>query len=697
MNDSLKYHLKADNISYPLIKFHSGNKVSVSCKDYYSDLFEAFESLEYPVCVTNEQNEVLFKSCKFSEIFDDDIVKYISSLIKKYLKDIRSNNLQSQNNYVGEPFYRTQIEVRTKDSSRTIYDLSCYIYEKIPNNIWISVLQNNVDDNISEVIRGKINKSKEKFSQALSIDEYCKNSLSRLKDIIHHNIGFIHYYDSMQDEFTLVAHDGVLPEIVVPIENIGNQDSDYHLLKSRYSEEQFIFTNNVSEYPIGEYFLEQNKETVYNTLFIIPLVFRDDLQGMLTVLTTEKIPHDHQVIKAVKGFCKDISFGIHERTLLNNLIEQNHIYRQKSISINEEYRIKSNYVQDICGDISKKIMTISGSSSILSSEYYEPRQVEGKILIKDISDNSQNLLDLVNDIQNITELEPDTTGYKYDSVTVQSLVNEVIENVEPILETKNITITLTYLLEEEYVATDVEKLKQIIKNLLSDATKYCRNSSTMTLQLRNNREGFTCEIISKLKESLDGKEINWQNQLMNYESCKSMLKNINGLSNAKKIAEYIGGEISIETEGQDIMHYEFHLPRMEYKNNHKDNGASLSLEQCIIIGDNPYSNRWLEYYFGRKGFSVSVVNGIMDLQRIKDQSTLKIVILNITHDSAILLDYLKISRSGLNIMDCPVIVVSKPDNRFNAFQLGAVDYFPKPIDLDFLIHRISKLISKQHA
>jgi DNA-binding response OmpR family regulator len=62
-----------------------------------------------------------------------------------------------------------------------------------------------------------------------------------------------------------------------------------------------------------------------------------------------------------------------------------------------------------------------------------------------------------------------------------------------------------------------------------------------------------------------------------------------------------------------------------------------------------------------------------------------------------LLDYLKISRSGLNIMDCPVIVVSKPDNRFNAFQLGAVDYFPKPIDLDFLIHRISKLISKQHA
>jgi ActR/RegA family two-component response regulator len=697
MSDIFRYNYKAKNIPYCLKGLHTDNEVSVSCQEEYPDLFEAFKSPEYPVCVTNEKNEVLFTNCKFSEIFDDDIAEQISHLINDHSQNKSSNHLQCRNNYVGEPFYQTRIEVRTKDSNPTTYDLNSYIYEKIPNNIWISVLQDDADDNISEVIRGKINNSKEKFSQTFSIDDYCKNTLSRLKDIIHYKIGFIHYYDSVQDEFILVAHDGVLSEIVVPIGIICNQDSDYHLLKSRCSEERFIFTNNVSEYPIGEYLLEQNKKAMYNTLLIIPLVFRGDLQGMLTVLSDENIPYNHQVIKEVKGFCKDISSGIYERTLLNNLIEQNHIYKKKSKSISEEYKIKSNYVQDICGDISKHIMRISGSSSILSSEDYEPEQVEEKILIKSISDNSQNLLNLVNDIQNITELEPDQTGFKFDSVSVQSLVNEVMGNIEPILETKNITITITYLLEDEYVSTDVIKLKQVIRHLLNNALKYCRKSSIVTLQLKNNREGLFCSIISKIKESPEAEEINWQNQQMNHESGKLVPKYINGLSKAKILAEYIRGEIIIEKENPDIMHYDFHLPRTEYKSIHKSNTAALSLEQCIIIGDNPYSNRWLEYILRRKGFSVSVVNGIIDLQSIKVQSSPKIVILNISHDSVILSDYFKISESEPNIKNYPVIVVSKPDNRVNAFQLGAVDYFPKPIELDFIIYRISKLIKTHHA
>jgi signal transduction histidine kinase len=697
MSDFPRNNLKAQNIPYSLKGLHPDNEGSVSCQEEYSDLFEAFKSSEYPVCVTNEQNEVLFTNSKFSDLFDNDIAEHISYLITDYSQNTSSNNLQYRNNNVGESFYQTRIEVRAKDSNRTTYNLSSYIYEKIPNNIWISVLQNDANDNVSEVIRGKINNSKRKFSQTFSIGDYCKNSLSQVKDIIHYKIGFIHYYDSVQDEFVLVAHDGALSEILVPIEKICDQDSDYHLLKSRYSKAQFIFTNNVSDYPIGEYLLEQNKKAIYNALLIIPLVFRDDLQGMLTVLSYENIPHNHQVIKGVKRFCKDISCGIYERTLLNNLIEQNNIYKQKSKSITEEYKIKSNYVQDICGDISKYIMTISGSSLILSSEYYEPEQVEEKRLIKDISKNSQNLLNLVSDIQDITELEPDQAGFKFDSISVQSLVNEVVEDIEPILETKNITITITYLLEDEYVSTDVVKLKQVIKNLLANATKYCRNSSTMTILLKNNREGLFCGIISKFKESPDAEEINWQNQLIDHESGKLMPKYINGLSKARKLAEIIRGEITIEKENPGIIHYDFHLPRTEYKNTHKSNITVFSLEQCIIIGDNPYSNRWLEYIFKRKGFSVYVVNGIIDLQSIKTQSSPKIVILNISHDSAILLNYLKISESDPNIKNYPVIVVSKPDNKVNAFQLGAVDYFPKPIDLDFLIHRISKLISTHHA
>ncbi len=536
----------------------------------------------------------------------------------------------------------------------------------------------------------EIHTAKEKHSGTLSIDEYCAQGLNKLCDLIPFNIGFIHYYKPDKDEFVLAANYGTSSELTLPIMKITNTNPDYRLLVDASLKNRLIITNTITEYPIGEYVLEQLKGQKYNTLLIAPLVFGDKLQGVFTAFSQDKLSSHNNSIKKVKGFIEDLSSGIYERTLINNLIEENLLYKNNTKLISDQISNKYNYLQDICGDINRYLKNISGSTSILSLENYKPGLAEEKILINDISKDSQNLSTLVSDIQILSEEETGKTNIEYKSVSLNTLMNEIIGNIEPVLESKNITMNLDYTLENENVYTDPKRLKQIINNLLTSAMKYSVTLSTLKLQLINNEEGLCCTIISKVKVY----PVTFQNNEI-------------GLALAHKLVEMIHGKIEVEINGSDLLVYVLRLPAQDSASTNclysqeqcqQDNNQNYTSEyRCLIIGDNCYSNRWFEHVLSNKGFPVSVLNDISDLNNIIYGTDFHIILFNISQKSDLLSNYLIWADRNPNFKKRAIIVISKPDNKLNAFQLGAVDYFQKPTELDFLIDRINKLIRVRNA
>jgi signal transduction histidine kinase len=707
MGDFLKYSLSSTCYPANAEEYHFNEEAPLSSQAEYANLFKEFMFWEYPVCVTNEQNKILFTNLIFSKICEDGIAEDVSRIINDYSNSHNINYIlyRATENY--KPTFQSKINIRTKYSKLISFKLNSFIYERLPKKIWISVLLNNQVDNLDEFINHEIYTSKAKHSGTFSIDEYCARGLNRLCDLFPFEIGFIHYYYPDKDEFVLAANYGTSTELTLPIMKITNNNPDYRVLVDVSLKNRYIITNTITEYPIGEYVLEQLKRQKYNTLMIAPLVFGDKLQGVLTVFSQNKLSsHNNSIIK-MKGIIEELSSGIYERTLLYNLIEENLIYKQKTKLINDHNKNKYNYLKDICDDFNKYLKNISGYTSILSLENYKPELAEEKILINDISKNSQKLSTLVSDIQILSAEETSKTNVEYESVSINTLMNEIIGNIEPVLESKNITLNLDYTLENENVYTDPKRLKQIINNLLTSAMKYSVTLSTLKLQLINNEEGLRCTIISKIKEYPVTNKSNFECDKNNENFVKKIQKNEIGLVLVHKLVEIIHGKIEVEVNGSDFLVYVLKLPWQEdMRINHlcsqepcqqEDNQTYKSEYRCLIIGDNCYSNKWFEHILSNKGFPVSVLNDISDLNNIVYGKDYNIILFNISQKSDILSNYLIWADRNPNFKKRAIIVISKPDNKINAFQLGAVDYFQKPTELDFLIDRINKLIRARNV
>jgi hypothetical protein len=672
----------------------------------YSNLFHTFVHFDYPVCVTNEHKQILFTNPKFIEYFEDEVAEFLSSLMIDSANGVRPKDLLFYDDERVEPVFQTRINIRGKAFQNVSFRINSYIYSRYPNKIWVTVLQKATEDkNIVVMIKDILLKVKNKYLHLFSIEECCKHGLLRLKEITNFKIGLIHYYDINKRELALVAYNGISPERLIPLTPIYERDSINKIFMDNLSKDSII-CDDVLNYSIGQYLLENEMDNNYHTILILPLPYKNMLQGILTVICRDNSSNRNKLIKKLKVYRDELSSQIHERLILHNLIEQNLIYQRSTNFLTEENQMRSYFVRGLCNDIDEHLRTISRSSSILSSEYYDTGQFEGKILVNKISKNSQNLLTLVSDIQNFTDGKNGKNNNDYSLCSISIMIDEIIRNIEPIMETKNITINLGPALGNDSVKTDAVRLKQIIQYLLTRAVQYSEDSNTITIILKNNEKEFCFDIISKINNSVHVDKISGTSEIHSTDKNTIFKKDMNGLSIAQKLAEIIHGEIKIGTVGPNLLVYNFILQKYNHGSKNRiglsrdrlrDNAVARGRTGlCFIVGDNVYSNRWLAYVLNQKGFTAKLFDDVYSLKKFPGYDRC-IIIINICNRSGNLDEYINLLPGNTNSTNYAIIVVSKPDNKINAFQLGAVDYFPKPLEIDFLINRLSKYFKVKYG
>jgi PAS domain S-box-containing protein len=120
------------------------------------------------------------------------------------------------------------------------------------------------------------------------------------------------------------------------------------------------------------------------------------------------------------------------------------------------------------------------------------RNKEGNLIpaqldfLKQISDSNQRMIGLVNDLLDISHLE---TGHKFDVVrknfTFDSLVQEVLRDNIVLITDKNLKI-VNEIPKTLLVFADYAKLKQVLQNLVSNATKYTLEKKSIFLSVKTD-------------------------------------------------------------------------------------------------------------------------------------------------------------------------------------------------------------------
>lgn len=149
----------------------------------------------------------------------------------------------------------------------------------------------------------------------------------------------------------------------------------------------------------------------------------------------------------------------------------------------ETDRLKSEFVSTVSHELRTPLTTIKGALGLLASGTYGEIPSDIIEIIQLADRNASQLTDLVNDLLDMEKIKKGDLQFNMSAVDLGEIITESVEINRPHAEHCNISVVHTDTLDEAFVWGDRDRLKQVLGNLLSNATKFSPNGETVHIKL----------------------------------------------------------------------------------------------------------------------------------------------------------------------------------------------------------------------
>ena len=183
----------------------------------------------------------------------------------------------------------------------------------------------------------------------------------------------------------------------------------------------------------------------------------------------KELRHDKEIMKRQR---QDQLHMIHELTLA----------RQKS---EEAAQTKTAFLANISHELRTPLTAIIGFSEAMQNKLFGPLNATYTTYVGYITTSAHHLLDLINDLLDLTKAEAGHQKPLYKTVSLQPLLQECMDLVPH--NQKKITLVKTKSLLT--VIADERALKQIFLNLISNAVKFTKKNGVITIRSKLTSTG----------------------------------------------------------------------------------------------------------------------------------------------------------------------------------------------------------------
>ena len=115
--------------------------------------------------------------------------------------------------------------------------------------------------------------------------------------------------------------------------------------------------------------------------------------------------------------------------------------------------------------------------------------------MSNVSNSGKHLLNVINDILDISKIEAGKMELFDDIILIDELVDEVLMSCSPLALKKKIEIVQNNESDVTTIKADKVRLKQILYNLVSNAIKFNHDGGKVTLNIKSFNENIRFEII----------------------------------------------------------------------------------------------------------------------------------------------------------------------------------------------------------
>jgi PAS domain S-box-containing protein len=146
--------------------------------------------------------------------------------------------------------------------------------------------------------------------------------------------------------------------------------------------------------------------------------------------------------------------------------------KERTREAQEASRIKSQLLSNVSHELRTPLNSIIGFIHLLLSETYGPLQENQKEPLERVLRNSDELLNLINNLLDFSRIESGKLTLELQPVEMIPLLQDVLDGLKPLVEKKSLAATLERTEGIPAIESDPNRMKQILSNLLSNAIKF---------------------------------------------------------------------------------------------------------------------------------------------------------------------------------------------------------------------------------
>ncbi len=442
----------------------------------------------------------------------------------------------------------------------------------------------------------------------------------------------------------------------------------------------------------AEHFVSLDRETLRSGRLVdIPEEVIQTKNKGARILHTKKIP----ILDAAgePSFLLGISEDITEARKAQEAV------RKAQEEAERANRAKSEFLASMSHELRTPLNAILGFSELLSDDSTNQFDTATRRRFLDqIHSSGQHLLQLINDILDLSKVEAGQMELHLESVELGGLVQDVRATIEPLARSKSIALNTESNREISLIA-DSAKVKQMLLNLVSNAIKFTPTGGRIDIRIRRLESWVEIAVsdsgIGIEKEDLG--RLFTEFQQLDAGPGRQQEGTGLGLALTRRFAELHGGQVIVESEVGKGSTFTLRLPlqtaaRREAARHAPPAVATTdpSRPLVLVVDDNPQAAEILSRYLHAGGFRTAGARTGPEALRMAGELkpvaiTLDILLPEV--DGWEVLNRLKADEATQNI---PVVVVSVVDNPSLGRALGAFDYFVKPVDGKALLSRLGQ-------
>jgi len=192
-----------------------------------------------------------------------------------------------------------------------------------------------------------------------------------------------------------------------------------------------------------------------------------------------------QLYEKVKNFNKELKKKIEEAT---------EDLRHANKELERLSEMKSDFVSTVSHELRTPLTSIQGYTALIKDGELGPVNDEQKEFLGIVKEETERLTRLIGDLLDVSKIEAGRMKLVFQDFNLLHFIDHHKKEMENIALVKKIKLKFILPKETGIVKADPDKIKQIFYNLMSNAMKFSKENTTITITVENKKNNIQISV-----------------------------------------------------------------------------------------------------------------------------------------------------------------------------------------------------------